>query len=199
MRAADGDGQDGGFPQEIALVVGLGNPGLRYAGTRHNIGFMVLDRWAKRAGFRFRADGRAEVARHDGVYYLKPLTYMNLSGEAVGPFCRRYRIAPAATLVVVDDLDLAPGQIRIRPRGSSGGHNGLKSVIAALGTGDFPRLRVGIGRPPVGQDPVAWVLSRWPRAERALWDERLERAVDALAAILTEGLEPAMTRYNRTD
>ncbi|MCL8208342.1 MAG: aminoacyl-tRNA hydrolase [Actinomycetia bacterium] len=183
----------------MALVVGLGNPGLRYAGTRHNIGFMVLDRWAKRAGFRFRPDGRAEVARHEGVYYLKPLTYMNLSGEAVGPFCRRYRIAPAETLVVVDDLDLPPGQLRIRPRGSSGGHNGLKSLIAAWGTADFPRLRVGIGRPPAGGDPVAWVLGRWPRAERPAWEARLDRAVDALQAILAEGLEAAMSRYNRTE
>jgi PTH1 family peptidyl-tRNA hydrolase len=196
VRAAN-SGQERGTPQGIAVVVGLGNPGLSYAGTRHNIGFMVLDRWAKRAGFRFRRDGRAEVARHEGVYYLKPLTYMNLSGEAVGPFLRRYGIAPAATLVIVDDLDLEPGQIRIRPRGSSGGHNGLKSLIAALGTSEFPRLRVGIGRPPEGQDPVAWVLGRWPRSERPLWNERLERAVDALEAILTEGLEAAMTRYNR--
>lgn len=186
-------------PDEIALVVGLGNPGPTYAGTRHNVGFMVVDRHVAAVGAHFRREDRAEVAYAGGVYFLKPLTFMNRSGDAVGPFCRRYRLSAPAVLVVADDLDLPPGQVRIRRNGSSGGHNGLKSVMAALGgTVNFPRLRVGIGRPPASYDPVAWVLGRWSRAERAFWDERLQMAAAALASILDEGLEAAMNRFNGT-
>jgi PTH1 family peptidyl-tRNA hydrolase len=184
-------------PDGIRLVVGLGNPGPIYAGTRHNVGFMVLDRYVASGGGRFRRDGDAEVAQMAGVYFLKPMTYMNRSGQAVAPFCRRYGIRPEELLVVVDDLDLPPGQIRIRRGGSSGGHNGLKSVMAALnGATEFARLRVGIGRPPLPADPVNWVLGRWPRSERAFWEERLGWAVSALATVLEEGLEVAMNRYN---
>lgn len=181
---------------EIELVVGLGNPGARYEGTRHNLGFQVLDVRAQRDGFRFKTDNRAAVARHDGCYYLKPLTFMNLSGEAVGPFCARYHIPPDHVLVIVDDLDLEPGTIRLRRNGSSGGHNGLKSLMGHLGTEGFPRLKIGIGHPP-GEVPVIdWVLSRWPRADRAWWQTRIERANDAIDAVLHEGLDAAMGRYN---
>lgn len=184
----------------IDLVVGLGNPGAQYAHTRHNIGFMVLDLKAKEAGFRFHQEARSEVARHSGVYFMKPLTFVNLAGEAVGPFCRRYKIDAARVLVVADDLDLPPGQIRIRKNGSSGGHNGLRSIIEALGGSyGFPRLRVGIGRPPDAWDTIDWVLGRFPRADRPFWDERLALAQAALDAILEEGLDTAMNRYNGRD
>lgn len=184
----------------IELVVGLGNPGAQYENTRHNIGYMILDRKARAAGFRFHSVARALVARHGGVYFMKPLTFMNLSGEAVGPFCRQYRIPASGVLVVADDLDLAPGQIRIRKNGSSGGHNGLRSIMEALGGSyGFPRLRVGIGRPPERVDAVEWVLSRFPRAERAVWEERLGLALSALDAVLDEGIEVAMNRFNGRD
>jgi PTH1 family peptidyl-tRNA hydrolase len=180
----------------IELVVGLGNPGFQYQGTRHNLGFMVLDTRAQRLGLRFRRDGAAEVVRHDGVYYLKPLTFMNVSGDAVGPFCRRYQIAPPHVLVVVDDMDLPARTLRIRPGGSSGGHNGLKSVARALGTELFPRLRIGVGRPPDFMPAADWVLRPLPRTERVLWRQCLERADEAIDAVLREGLEAAMSRYN---
>jgi PTH1 family peptidyl-tRNA hydrolase len=183
-------------PGGIELVVGLGNPGVQYQGTRHNIGFMVLDARARRLGFRFRRDGPADVARHEGCYYLKPLTFMNLSGDAVGPFCRRYGIRPEHVLVVCDDIDLPPGTIRLRRAGSSGGHNGLKSLQRAFGTEAFPRLRIGIGRPPEDIPVIDWVLTGWPRSERARWQEVLERADRAIDAVLSEGLEAAMSRYN---
>ena len=184
----------------VELVVGLGNPGTQYENTRHNIGYMILDRKARAAGFRFHSAARALVARHGGVYFMKPLTFMNLSGEAVGPFCRHYRIPASGVLVVADDLDLAPGQIRIRKNGSSGGHNGLRSIMEALGGSyGFPRLRVGIGRPPERVDAVEWVLSRFPRAERAVWKERLGLALSALDAVLDEGIEVAMNRFNGRD
>lgn len=184
----------------IELVVGIGNPGTQYENTRHNVGFMVLDRKAREAGFRFHKEARAEVARHQSVYFMKPLTFVNLSGEAVAPFCRRYRIEAARVLVVADDLDLAPGQIRIRKAGSSGGHNGLRSIIDAFGgTFAFPRVRVGIGRPPAPWDTIDWVLGRFPRTDRAFWDERLDLALAAVNAVLEEGLDMAMNRFNGRD
>jgi len=183
--------------KRIGLVVGLGNPGARYAGTRHNIGFMVLDRKARAAGFRFHREARAEMARHQGVYFMKPLTFVNLSGEAVAPFCRRHGIEASQVLVVADDMDLPPGQIRIRTNGSSGGHNGLRSIIEALGgSHGFPRIRIGIGRPPEPVDPIDWVLGPLPSADGAFWEERLDRARTALDAVLEEGLETAMNRFN---
>lgn len=181
---------------DIELVVGLGNPGPRYDGTRHNLGFMVLDARAQRDGFRFKTETRAAVARYDSRYYLKPLTFMNLSGEAVGPFCARYHIPPARVLVVVDDLDLEPGTLRIRRGGSSGGHNGLKSLIHHLGTEGFPRLKMGIGHPPGDEPVIDWVLSRWPRADRAWWQSRIALANEAVDAVLHEGMDAAMSRFN---
>ena len=180
----------------IELVVGLGNPGFQYQHTRHNLGFTVVEARARRLGFRLRRDGAAEVARHDGVYYMKPLTFMNLSGDAVAPFCRRYQIAPEAVLVIVDDLDLPPGVLRLRRGGSSGGHNGLKSLMKAMGTEMFPRLRIGIGHPPEHIPVIDWVLMPFPRSERALWQDCLVRAEDAVDAVLHEGVEAAMMRYN---
>lgn len=179
------------------LVVGLGNPGRRYAATHHNLGFMVLDECARADGFRLRAASQAQVAQHEGVHYMKPLTFMNLSGEAVGPYCRYHRIPPEEVLVVCDDLDLPPRAIRIRPGGGSGGHNGLKSLIQALGTERFPRVRIGIGRPSEpGMGTIDFVLARLPKPERELWDQTIRTAAEAVAVMCRDGVDAAMNRFN---
>lgn len=181
----------------LRLVVGLGNPGSRYAGTRHNLGFMLVDRFAQHRGLRFRRDRFGLSARFDGVYLFKPQTFMNLAGEAVGPFARWLKADPGAVFVVSDDLDLPLGAIRIRREGSSGGHNGLKSVAEHLGTTAFPRLRIGIGRPPVRDYAVIdWVLGRFTAAERNIVEEALGRAEEALQVAIREGIGAAMNRYN---
>jgi PTH1 family peptidyl-tRNA hydrolase len=151
----------------LSLIVGLGNPGRRYADTRHNIGFLVLDWLAAHLGApAWRGERRAEVTRGrlDGRELLlaKPQTFMNASGEAVQALAAWYRLLPATILVVADDLDLPFGRLRLRPSGSAGGHNGLKSIIAHLGTTEFPRLRIGIGRPDTGET-IDWVLSPFGR------------------------------------
>jgi PTH1 family peptidyl-tRNA hydrolase len=160
-----------GDDPSIQMVVGLGNPGRRYAATRHNIGFMVADWLAGQAGRpAWRTERRAEVMRTAiaGTSFLlvKPQTFMNASGDAVQALATWHRIRSEAILVVNDDLDLPFGRLRLRPGGSAGGHNGLKSIIAQLGTTQFPRLRMGIGRPE-GGDPLDWVLAPFDRAEAA--------------------------------
>ncbi len=185
------------------LVVGLGNPGAEYAGTRHNVGFALVDRLAARHGI--------EVQRvvHRALYgtgrlgelpvaLVKPVTYMNLSGESVEPLRQLTGLQAAQVIVVTDDLELLVGRIRIRPRGSAGGHNGLKSLIHSLGTEEFPRVRIGVGRPPAGVTTVDYVLGRFDRTEEPLIDSALDRAADAVEVILAEGLEAAMNRFNRT-
>lgn len=189
------------------LIVGLGNPGPEFAGTRHNVGWMCLERLARRVGTSFdRYQFRAQLAFwvDDGrkVALARPLTFMNRSGEAVGPLVKFYKVGLDRLMVVYDDLDLPPGRIRIRPKGSPGGHHGLESIIEKLGTSDFPRLRVGIGRPagPRAYDPEAvarYVLSPFPAAERPLIDAALDRAVDALIVWVREGIEAAMNRFNQ--
>lgn len=179
--------------------MGLGNPGRRYRGTRHNVGFEVVDRLARRWDASFRARGRAEVAEAEfagkPVWLAKPLTYMNLSGEAVGELVRHLGLEPWQVLVVYDDMDLPVGTVRVRARGSSGGHRGMASVLEVLGTSEVPRVRVGIGRP--GLDAVDHVLSRFSGEERAQVEEALERAADAVEAVLREGIQRAMDRFNR--
>jgi len=179
--------------------VGLGNPGRRYRGTRHNVGFEVVERLARRWGVCFRVQGRAEVAEAtfagEPVVLAKPLTYMNLSGEAVGELVRRLGLKPGQVLVVYDDMDLPVGTVRVRARGSSGGHRGMASVLEALGTAEVPRVRVGIGRPE--EDAVDHVLSRFSPEERAQVDQAVERAADAVETALGEGIHRAMDRFNR--
>lgn len=180
----------------VRLVVGLGNPGRAYQRTHHNLGFMVLDHYVQHLGLSFqKTRGQAQVAQAGSVHFLKPLTFMNLSGDAVGPFCHYHRIGADQLVVVCDDLDLPPCALRIRPGGGSGGHNGLKSLIHTLGTDQFARLRIGIGRPTEpGMGPIDWVLTRLPRDRD--WDQTIESASDALTAILGEGVEAAMNRFN---
>jgi PTH1 family peptidyl-tRNA hydrolase len=182
------------------LVVGLGNPGRRYRGTRHNVGWEVVDRLSARWDLPVSREeeealvGRGEIAGQE-VLLAKPLTYMNRSGEAVRGLVRRYGVQPQEVLVIYDDVDLPVGTIRIRPRGSSGGHHGMASVLEALGTSEIPRVRVGIGRPR--GEAAEYVLSRFSSEERPLIEEAMERAADAVEAILREGMEAAMNRYNR--
>ena len=184
------------------LVAGLGNPGKRYERTRHNVGFEVVDALARRAAVSFRRSWRfpgdlAEV-RDDGerLLLLKPRTFMNRSGQAVGPVLRRKGLALAEMIVIVDDTDLECGKIRLRRRGSAGGHNGLKSVIAALGSDDFIRLRVGVGGRPGDRDMVDHVLSGFAPDERTRVDEAVERAAEAVWCVVRDGVDPAMNRYN---
>ncbi len=183
----------------MRLVVGLGNPGRRYRGTRHNVGFEVVERLARRWGARFRADGLAEVAeaRFAGapVLLAKPLTYMNRSGDAVGEIASRWRLSPSDVVVVYDDMDLPVGSVRVRVRGSAGGHHGMASVIEALGTAEVARVRVGIGRPQ--SDAVDHVLSRFEPEEEPRVEEAVERAADAVETLLLEGASAAMERFNR--
>ena len=180
----------------IRLIVGLGNPGSRYERTRHNLGFMAADAYVARHHDRFRRSRFGPVAEVNRVFVLKPQTYMNLSGEAVGPFCRFYRLDPAEIVVLVDDLDLPLGTIRLRASGSSGGHNGLKSIAQALGTEEFPRLRMGISRPPESISVIDWVLMRFSPSEQPLLAQVIDRAVDTLTTLVTDGIENAMSRHN---
>lgn len=187
---------------DMWLVAGLGNPGKRYARTRHNVGFEVVDELARRAAASFRRSWRfpgelAEV-REDGdrLLLLKPRTYMNRSGQAVGPVLRRKGLALAELIVIVDDTELACGAVRLRRRGSAGGHNGLKSVIASLGSDEFIRLRVGVGGRPDDREMVDHVLSGFTPDERDVVDEAVSRAADAVWAVIRDGVDYAMNRYN---
>jgi PTH1 family peptidyl-tRNA hydrolase len=182
------------------LVVGLGNPGSKYEGTRHNIGFDVVDRLASGgSGVRFstKFDGQIAEAEIDfrRVLLLKPDTFMNLSGRSVVPALRFYKLDPADLLVVCDDLNLPLGKLRIRRGGSDGGQKGLRDISAQLGTEEYARLRVGIGeRGPV--DAADFVLSRFKSAERAAIDDALIEATQAVAVWVSQGVEAAMNRFN---
>lgn len=176
------------------VIVGLGNPGLQYERTRHNFGFMVIDAYAQKLHTKFRRTRFGLVAVFEGGWILKPVTYMNLSGDAVAPFCRFYRIKPSDIIVVADDLDLPLGTLRIRRSGSSGGHNGLKSIEAALATQQFARMRLGISRPK--DSTIDWVLGRFSHDETATVQAMIERGVQALDCVLTEGIDKAMSQYN---
>lgn len=183
------------------LIIGLGNPGPRYRGTRHNIGRAVVEALAERLGVsldRVRANARLATCRlgEQRLCLAVPMCFMNESGRAVAPLARFYKIPLDRLLVVSDDLDLPLGVLRLRPAGSAGGHRGLESVIAALGTREFPRLRVGIGRPPAGWDPADYVLAPFSTDEQPLAEQVVQRATEAIQTFLTEGIEAAMNAYN---
>ncbi|GAB4222591.1 MAG: aminoacyl-tRNA hydrolase [Acidobacteriota bacterium] len=189
----------------MRLVLGLGNPGRRYARTRHNVGVRVVEELARRHGIgldreRHRARyGTGRIGRVP-VLLATPLTYMNLSGEAARPLMRYHGLGPGEIIVVHDEADLLPGTVRIKQGGGIAGHNGLRSLVEHLGTREFTRVRVGIGRPPGGELPMAdWVLTTPPPDEAAALAEGIERAADAVEAILALGVEAAMTRFNRRD
>jgi peptidyl-tRNA hydrolase, PTH1 family len=183
------------------LVVGLGNPGPKYADTRHNVGFAVVERLAARAGERFKAHrGLADVAetRLAGtrVVLAKPRSYMNVSGGPVASVLKYYGVDPGSLVVVHDDLDLGFGTIRVKLGGGEGGHNGLRSISQSLGTRDYLRARFGIGRPPGRQDPADFVLRRFSSAERTEVELAVELCADAVEALLSDGLEPTQNRFH---
>jgi PTH1 family peptidyl-tRNA hydrolase len=183
------------------LVVGLGNPGPEYLATRHNAGALVADVLADRVGGRFKAHkSRAELVEArlgpDRVVLAKPRSYMNESGGPVAGLLSFFKVPVERLVVVHDELDLPYGSIRLKQGGGDNGHNGLKSVRRSLGTGEFFRVRVGIGRPPGRQDPADWVLREWSSTERKDLDVHVERAADAVEALLADGLAEAQNRYN---
>jgi PTH1 family peptidyl-tRNA hydrolase len=186
---------------DLYLIAGLGNPGPRYATTRHNIGFRVLDRLAARHTLAFsKTEQRAQVTTGmilgQRVLLAKPMTYMNLSGDSIAPLARFYKIPPERVLIVCDDLDIPLGTLRMRKSGSSGGQNGMKHIIERLGTQEINRVRLGIGRPPGRMDPADYVLTPFKGDEDILAAEVVDRAVDAIETWLTDGIEIAMTRFN---
>ena len=188
----------------MKLVVGLGNPGRQYAGTRHNVGFDAVDLLAGRHALTWEAAPRGIDALSTrwnlaGAIVAKPLTFMNGSGEAIVGLLQFYKIELPDLLVIVDEIQLEAGRIRLRPSGSAGGHNGLKSIIQSLGTDAFPRLRIGIGRGDARRDLADHVLSRVEPAERPVIEEAIGRAADAAELFVAEGVMPAMNRFNRKD
>jgi len=185
----------------VKLIVGLGNPGQQYRNTRHNVGFRVLDELADRLGVRMdqeKYDGLFAAAEHQGtrLMLLKPLTFMNLSGTAVAKAARNRVPKPEHVLVVVDDIHIPLGTLRIRLDGSDGGHNGLKSIIAHLGSKAFPRLRIGIGQKKAGQDLSDHVLSTFTPEEKPDVDRAIQAAADAVLCCVAEGVPQAMNRFN---
>ncbi|MBI4232858.1 MAG: aminoacyl-tRNA hydrolase [Chloroflexi bacterium] len=185
----------------MKLLVGLGNPGATYARTRHNAGARCLEYLAARSGIPMAQRSRHAllgqgILEGAAVVLARPRTYMNLSGEAARYLVDRFGVRPPDLLVLCDDMDLPLGKLRIRPSGSAGGHNGMRSVIAALGNQEFPRLRVGIGRPPQGLDEVTYVLGHFTPEEEAVMQGVMPRVADAVACILREGLAAAMNRFN---
>jgi len=186
----------------MKLVVGLGNPGPKYEGTRHNVGFAAVDLVAKRHGLEWQAAPRGVEAlianwRMGGAILAKPLTFMNLSGAAVVGLLQFYKVPVEEQLVIVDETQLDLGRLRIRLEGSAGGHNGLKSLIASLGTMGFPRLRIGVGRGDTRRDLADHVLARFDADERDVIAEAIERAADAAEHFVAEGPAATMNRYNR--
>ncbi len=186
----------------MKMIVGLGNPGLQYAGTRHNTGFSVLTVLSDRLNIPVNKKQCDALVGHgfigtEKVLLVMPQTYMNLSGNAVGALQRFYQCEPEDIIVIYDDIDLAAGALRIRARGSAGSHNGMKSVIKMLGTEDFPRVRVGVGAKPEGWDLADYVLSRFTKEELPKMRETVENAADAVEIIVREGVESAQNKLNR--
>ena len=189
-------------PTPPLLIFGLRNPTARYANTRHNAGAMAVQRLAKRHHIEFQQRsngtvvGRGDLFGRD-VRLILPGTYMNVSGDAVAPMVRRFGRRLDSTLIVIDEMDLPVGIVRLRPYGSAGGHNGMKSIIDALGTQEFPRLRVGVGRPEHGGgDSIKHVLARFRPDEQKLLDAGLERAADCMELLIRSGIEQAMNEFN---
>jgi peptidyl-tRNA hydrolase, PTH1 family len=186
----------------MKLVVGLGNPGEEYARTRHNVGFLVADRLAHLARARFTAEKfAAELAEArlgpERVWIMKPQTYMNASGEAVGAALRFWKLDLLDLVVVHDDLELEPYRVQLKVGGGHGGHNGVKSLNAHLPGPDYPRVRIGVGRPPPVMDPADYVLGRFPRDEEAALEACLEQATEATRLAVELGAAKAMNKVNR--
>ncbi len=188
----------------MKIVAGFGNPGKKYAGTRHNIGFEIVRELGKRFSCdswksRFESESAEFQLDTERVLLLAPQTYMNLSGRAVRSAVDFYKVPLTNVLVICDDLNLPPGRLRLKAAGTAGGQKGLQNTIDQLGTTDFPRLRVGIGRPDEGSDVVNYVLQTFAKSERNLIDETIYRACDATEVWIRHGLETAMNEYNRAE
>lgn len=190
----------------MKLIVGLGNPGEKYAQTRHNVGWLVVDELARRAGGSWRKDGEAEICEvrlgavpGEKVLLVRPQTFMNTSGKAVWPLMSFYKLEGEQLLVVQDDLDSPFGLLRFRLGGRHGGQNGVRDIIARLGYDHFPRLKIGISRPPAGRDPADWVLSKWRDEERETLAELVRLGVGAAEMWAVQGLAEAQQAYNGTD
>lgn len=184
------------------IVVGLGNPGPKYDWTRHNVGFLVIDELADRANIpvqrvKYKALTNTTKLGGKSVLLMKPVTYMNLSGEAVGQAARFYKVPPERVLVISDDVSLPQGKLRIRRSGSAGGHNGLKNIIAHLGTDQFPRVKVGVGnKPRPDSDMAAWVLGKFTGPDREAMEAAVKKAADAVACLIEQGADKAMAQFN---
>lgn len=186
----------------MKLVIGLGNPGLKYNGTRHNIGFDVAGELARRFATgtkqeKFQAEYHEAMIQSEKVLLITPLTFMNLSGESVWQFVRFYRTEPVDLVVVCDDMNLPVGQLRWRPSGSAGGQKGLSDIIRRLGHEDFPRLRIGIGRPPGKMDVTSWVLGKFREDEMSEFHLAVVRAADSIEKWVRDGIENTMNEFNR--
>lgn len=183
------------------LIVGLGNPGQKYEHTRHNMGFLTVDLLAEKAGIKLnkvKFKSAYNILSFAGCKCLvmKPQTYMNLSGEAVREVVQFYKIPTGHVLVIYDDVSLPVGKLRVRPTGSAGGHNGIKNIIAHLGTQEFPRIKIGTGAPETGGDMIDWVIGVPSQAEREVLVESFERAIQAAACIIEHGCQKAMNDFN---
>ncbi|MDW7674886.1 MAG: aminoacyl-tRNA hydrolase [Bacillota bacterium] len=185
----------------MKLIVGLGNPGKKYELTKHNIGFLIVDQLADEFGHaEFKEKNKVQLTegtiKNEKVLFVKPQTFMNLSGHGVAPIANFYKIEPQDILIIYDDLDLEFGSIRLRKKGGAGGHNGMKSLIQMLGTEEFLRLKVGIGRPPQGWQTADYVLSRFTDEEWPAMENAIKKSVKAVTALITEGIDQAMNNYN---
>ena len=183
------------------LIFGLGNPGFEYENTRHNIGFQAIDALSDQwrieiSKIRFQSLTGNGVVRKQQVFLIKPQTFMNNSGNAVHSFLRFYKVEPSRLLIILDDLDLPFGKIRIRNNGGSAGHKGMQSIISRIGTNDFARLRIGIGRPPGKMDPMDYVLKKFPEKSKFDLNLVLSKAVESVNILIDDGIEKAMTLYN---
>ncbi len=185
----------------MKMIAGLGNPGAEYAQTKHNVGFMLLDTLAKHLEapeWKTKRDALVTETRigAEKALLVKPLTYMNDSGRAIGPLLTWYKLRPEDLIVAHDDMDIPVGMIRIRKKGSAGGHNGMKSVLYHMQDENFPRVRIGIGRPPVGWTVIKHVLTPFSPDDRILIDEVIDRLVPAVECIVRDGVDLAMNRFN---
>ena len=185
----------------MKIIVGLGNPGNEYAKTRHNVGFMLVDALAEHLNINLWKDKfNAQIAEGrigtEKILLVKPQTYMNNSGEAVGPLMRWYKVTPEDIIVAHDDMDIPAGTIRIRKKGSSGGHNGIKSLIAHLGSEHFPRVRLGVGRPLPGWSVENHVLAPFPQEDKTAVDEAIKYLIPAVECIVNDSVDMAMNKYN---
>jgi peptidyl-tRNA hydrolase, PTH1 family len=180
------------------MVVGLGNPGARYQSTRHNIGFRVIDALSERLGFRMDEKRfRAEIGRSEGSLYMKPQTFMNLSGQSVGPALGYFKLATSDLVVVHDELDFELGRIQVKQGGGHGGHNGLRSLLESLPDANFTRIRLGVGRPSGPQAPADYLLSSFPQSELPEVERMIGVGADAMESIIKHGISRSMAVYNR--